>query len=182
MILPVKWAEIVATEPEICVEGRFRILGDGTWLHDGRAITRPALVRLFAGVLRRDADGGFWLVTPVEKVPGEVDDAPFLAVALEAEGEGSSTSLRLRTNVEDWVPLDRDHPLRVAAGTHGPRPYTAITPGIEALIARSVYYDLASRAVAGPGGAVGVWSAGAFFPLTPEGAAPNSGSGPEAGS
>ena len=154
---------------ETLVDGRFRIAADGTWFHDGAPIGRPALVRLFARVLRRGPDGGYWLVTPAERVPVMVEDAPFVAVELRAAGAGRDQILDFRTNVDDRVRLDAGHPLRIAAGDRGPRPYIAIDGGMEALIARSVYYDLAGRAVADADGAVGVWSAGCFFPLAPAG-------------
>jgi hypothetical protein len=157
----------VANTTEIGAVERFRILADGTWLHDGRPVARPALVRLFASVLRREPDGRYWLVTPTERAAVVVDDAPFVAIAMTAEGTSRDAEIRFRTNVDSWVPLDADHPLRIAHGTTGPRPYIGLDGGLEALIARSVYYDLAARAVAGPDGCTGVWSAGGFFALVP---------------
>ncbi|MGE0650814.1 MAG: DUF1285 domain-containing protein [Alphaproteobacteria bacterium] len=152
---------------EIGVAERFRILADGSWLHDGRPVARPALVRLFASVLRREPDGSYWLVTPTERAAVSVDDAPFVAVAMTVRGSGRDTEVRFRTNVDSWVRLDADHPLRIAGGTNGPRPYVGVDSGLEALIARSVYYDLAARAATGPDGRPGVWSAGGFFALVP---------------
>lgn len=149
----------------MCVSGSFRIRADGTWLHDGRPIARPALVKLFASVLRREPDGRYFLVTPAEKVPVTVDDAPFVAVAMAATGTGPKSLIRLCTNIGIWVPLDAAHPIRVAPG---PRPYVALGGGLDALIGRAVYYDLAARAEPGPGGGSGVWSAGRFFDLAPE--------------
>jgi hypothetical protein len=166
--IPGKWAEIVAEITEIGAEERFRILADGTWVHEGRPITRPALVRLFGSVLRRMPDGRHWLVTPTERIPVAVDDAPFVAVAMAVEGAGRDAEIRFRTNIDSWVRLDAGHPLRIAAGSRGPRPYVGLDGGLEALIGRSVYYDLAARAVTGPDGRAGVWSAGGFFPLAPD--------------
>jgi hypothetical protein len=160
----------VANTTEIGAVERFRVLADGTWLHEGRPVVRPALVRLFASVLRREPDGGYWLVTPTEKISVAVDDAPFVTVAMAAEGTGRNAEIRFRTNVDSWVRLDAGHPLRIAASTRGPRPYIGLDRGLEALIARSVYYDLAARAVTGPDGRPGVWSAGGFFALVPEAA------------
>jgi hypothetical protein len=168
--IPGKWAEIVAEITEIGAGERFRILADGTWLHEGRPITRPALMRLFGSALRRMPDGGHWLVTPTERIPVAVDDAPFVAVAMAAEGVGRDAEIRFRTNIDSWVRLDANHPLRIAGGAKGPRPYVGLDGGLEALIARSVYYDLAAHAVTGPDGRAGVWSAGRFFPLVPEAA------------
>lgn len=164
--IPGKWAEIVAEITEIGAGERFR----GTWLHEGRPITRPALMRLFGSALRRMPDGGHWLVTPTERIPVAVDDAPFVAVAMAAEGAGRDAAIRFRTNIDSWVRLDANHPLRIAGGAKGPRPYVGLDGGLEALIARSVYYDLAAHAVTGPDGRAGVWSAGRFFPLVPEAA------------
>lgn len=125
------------------------------------------MVKLFASVLRRDENGDYWLQTPVEKVPVEVEDAPFLGVELKAEGRGACRRLRLRTNLDDWVTLDDAHPLVIRQGEAGPRPYVMLSGGLEARLTRSVYYQLADLAETGPGGAPGVRSAGRFFPLEP---------------
>jgi hypothetical protein len=100
-----------------------------------------------------------------------VEDAPFLAVELVVQGRAAAQALRLRTNIDRWVDLGPDHPLIVRAGPAGPRPYVKLMGGMEALVARSVYYQLAELAVAGPGDgeSPGVWSGGRFFPLTPSG-------------
>ncbi len=162
----------MAEAPEARAGGAFRIAADGTWFHDGAPIVRPALVRLFARALRREPDGAHWLVTPAERVPVEVEDAPFLAVELAVEGSGRSARLRLRTNVGDWVVLNRAHPLIVRGDPESPRPYLALGGGLEARLARPVYYELAARAEPGPDGVPGVWSAGTPFPLVPDAAAP----------
>ncbi|MEK7245447.1 MAG: DUF1285 domain-containing protein [Pseudomonadota bacterium] len=146
------------------------IAADETWYYHGSPIGRKELVRLFARVLARAADGSFWLVTPAEKAHIRVEDAPFLGVELAQEGGGANQTLRLRTNVDDWVVIGPDHPLRIACdpGSGGPKPYVAVRPGLDALIARPVYYELAALAVeetTESGAAVGVWSAGAFFIL-----------------
>lgn len=157
----------MAAPPEICISGAFRIRADGTWLHDGRAIARAELVRLFASVLRREASGRYFLVTPAEKVPVTVDDAPFVAVAMEAAGEGAGSEIRLDTNIGDRVILAAGYPLILRGTADSPRPYVALGDGLEALVARSVYYELAARAQPGPSGEPGVWSGGVFFPLAP---------------
>ena len=158
-------------DPEICVEGEFRIDAGGNWFHDGAPIGRLKLVKLFASVLVRDGAGAYWLKTPVEKVPVVVEDAPFIAVELDVRGRAADQVLRLRTNIDNWVELGARHPLVVRAGPAGPRPYVALTGGMEALVARPVYYQLAELVVAGPDGAdiLGVWSGGRFFSLTPSG-------------
>ena len=153
------------------VRGDMRIARDGTWFHEGTPFTRLPLVKLFSTVLRRTEDGGYMLATPVERVAIEVEDAPFVAVEAIAEGEGEARTLRFRTNIDEWVTLDADHPLRVVddPASGEPSPYIRLRDGIEALIARSVFYDLVEAAVERPGddGAtvLGIWSAGSFFPL-----------------
>lgn len=163
----------MAETPEICAGDDFRIRADGTWVHGGAPIRRAALVRLFATVLRRDADGRYWLVTPAEKVPVAVDDAPFVAVSAAFTGAGPDAVVTFTTNVGTRHALDADHPLVVRAGETGPRPYVVLDGGVEALVARSVYYELADHAETGPNGRAGIYSAGSFFSLEPaEDAAP----------
>ena len=145
-----------------------RILRDGTWLYHGSPIGRKPLVRLFSTVLRRE-DDGYWLVTPVERGRIVVDDAPFTAVELTVEGTGRDQRLSFRTNVDDTVTADRDHPIRVVLAPDGePSPYVLVRDRLEALIVRAVYYDLVElgceRQVDGEE-RYGVWSAGTFFPL-----------------
>lgn len=153
-----------------CGDIDLRIAADGTWYYHGSPIGRKELVRLFASVLSRESDGSFWLVTPVEKARIQVEDAPFLGVELAHEGAGTRQTLKLRTDVDDWVVIGPGHPLRIAwrPGGAGPKPYVAVRPGLDALIVRPVYYELAGLAVKGPptsGRAMGIWSAGAFFAL-----------------
>ena len=156
--------------PAICGDIDLRIAADGTWYYHGSPIGRKELVRLFARVLARGADGSFWLATPVEKARIRIEDAPFLGVELAQEGTGAGQTLKLGTNVDDWVVIGPDRPMRIACapGSGEPKPYVAARPGLDALIARPVYYELAGLAVEGTiaaGQAMGVWSAGAFFPL-----------------
>ena len=125
--------------PPDCGDIDMRIARDGTWFYQGSPIGRPALVKLFASVLRRDGDRHV-LVTPVEKVGIVVDDAPFVAVELARDAAGG---LRLRTNVDDWVTLGPDHPLRFAPGPAGAlKPYVRVRGDLWALVARSLFYDL----------------------------------------
>jgi len=154
--------------PPHCGDSAMRILADGTWLYQGSPIARPALVRLFSTVLRREADGGHVLVTPVEKLSIAVDDAPFVAVELASEGEGRHRCLAFRTHVGDLVIAGPDHPLTVEDRGHGPHPYLRVRGGLDALVSRPVYYELARLALdepAGPGGMIGLWSDGTFLPL-----------------
>ena len=154
--------------PDHCGDSAMRILVDGTWMHEGSPIGRAALVRLFSTVLRREADGGHVLVTPVEKLSIAVDDAPFLAVEMESAGEGPARRLAFRTNVGDVVVAGVGNPLVVEDRGHGAHPYLRVRGGLDALVARPVYYELANLALdesAGPDGQVGLWSDGAFFAL-----------------
>jgi hypothetical protein len=144
-----------------------RIARDGTWFYRGSPIGRIALAKLFATVLHRKDDGTYWLTTPVESGRIEVEDAPFLGVEMMREGMGRDQTLRVRTNLDDIVVLDADHPLRVAETADGPRPYIFVRRGLEARLARPVFYDMVDIAEADPvqPDALGVWSAGHFFRL-----------------
>ena len=153
----------------------FRILRDGTWLYRGTPIDRKAMVCLFASVLKRDADGEFWLETPVERGRIEVEDAPFIAVQLDWVGCGRDQCLSFRTNVDQCVTADAAHPIRVALDplTLDPTPYIRMRDGdgryaVEAKIGRAVYYELVALAephVVGGVEMLGVWSCRHFFAL-----------------
>lgn len=151
--------------PDHCGDSEMRIARDGTWFHQGSPISRPAMVRAFSRILRREPDGGYVLVTPVEKLDIAVEDAPFVAVELKAEGDGRAATLAFRLNTGEVVTASAEHPLRFEDHADGPHPYLHVRGGLEALVARSVYYELAERALAGDADVPGVWSAGAFFPL-----------------
>jgi len=160
--------------PPDCGEIDIVIDREGVWHHEGRPIRRPALVRLFASVLRREGERHV-LVTPVEKLGIRVEDAAFLAVAMAVEPEGvgeAAPRLVFRTNLDDVVACDRDHPLRVDIRADGePRPYVYIRRGLWARLTRAVFLDLAERAEARvvEGRRVfGVASGGAFFALAPD--------------
>ena len=152
-----------------------RIAANGTWFHEGRAIHRKPLVKLFATVLKRDDAGVFWLETPVERGRIVVEDAPFVAVECDALGDGRDQILRFRTNLDQWVEAGPENPLRIARcdASNGsgasPRPYLMVRAGLEALILRTVYYQLAELAceAEGPTGepSLGVWSHGQFYSL-----------------
>lgn len=138
-----------------------RITADGRWFHEGSPIGRMALVRLFATALRRDASGDFWLETPAERGRIAVEDAPFIAVEVDREGD----DLQFRTNVDDVVTLSPQHPLRLDEdGPDGPRAYVSVRPGLEAKLARSVFYHLVDMGEERDGH-FGVVSGGAFFTL-----------------
>lgn len=156
--------------PPHCGHSDMRIAADGTWFHQGSPIGRPEMVRLFSTILRREPDGDFVLVTPVEKLTIDVDDAPFVAVELASEGEGQKRRLAFRLNTGDLLVADADHALAMRGEGEEARPYLHVRGGLEALVARPVYYELAHLALddeRGSRGEIGLWSAGCFFPLQP---------------
>ncbi len=154
-----------------CETFDIRIASDGTWFYHGSPITRKPLVKLLASVLRRDPAGAHWLITPAEKGRIQVDDAAFVAVELTVAGALHDQQLIFRTNVDEIVSAGSEHHIRVSVdGTTGaPRPYLAVRDGLEALIARPVFYQRVELGVEErqPDGtaAFGVWSGGRFFPL-----------------
>ena len=155
---------------QFCGDIDMRIARDGTWFYHGSPIGRKPLVKLFARALARDENGDFWLETPVEKARIRVDDAPFVAVEMFADGAGADRRLRFRTNVDDVVTLDADHPLRVETDVESgaPAPYLTVRGRLEALVARAVFYDLVElgeERESDEGAVLGVWSGGRFFPL-----------------
>lgn len=154
--------------PPFCGDLDMRIAGDGTWFYMGTPIGRPALVRLFSTILKRE-DGKHFLVTPVEKVGIRVDDAPFMAVEMQNEAGDSGRLLRFRTNVDDWVACDSGHRLRFEmADDGGLTPYLHVRADLWAKVTRALYYDLVDmgeeRVVDGEP-MFGVESGGAFFAM-----------------
>jgi hypothetical protein len=157
-------------DPVICDDLQMRIARDGTWFYHGSPISRKPLVRLFASVLSRDEDGVYWLTTPVEKGRVEVDDAPFLAVAVEITGTGKDQLLRFRTNLDHEITAGPENPLRVELDpvTQEPSPYVLVRGRLEALIARSVFYELVElghEELIDGKALFGVWSDGRFFTI-----------------
>jgi hypothetical protein len=133
--------------PPFCGDLDMRIASDGSWFYLGTPIGRPALVRLFSTVLKRE-DGKYFLVTPVEKVGIRVDDAPFLAVEMTTEATPHGTRLRFRTNVDDWVECDAAHRLRFEPSAEGGlTPYLHVRADLWAKLTRTLYYDLVDIAV-----------------------------------
>lgn len=146
-----------------------RIAADGTWYYQGTPINRLPLVKLFSTILRREADGRYWLVTPVERGLIAVEDAPFVAVDCWAEGSGEQQVLHFRSNLDHEVAAGAEHPLRIVEDPESgePRPYLLVRPGLEALINRPVFYRLVELAVPAADDAeqLGLWSGGLFFKL-----------------
>ena len=157
--------------PPFCGDLDMRIAADGTWYYLKTPIGRPALVQLFASVLKREGEK-YFLVTPVEKCGIVVDDAPFLAVELAAEETPAGRVLHFRTNVDDWVACGPEHPLRFEpeAGTGGLKPYLHVRRDLWAKVTRALFFDLVElgeeREVEGRA-MFGVTSMGAFFAMAP---------------
>jgi uncharacterized protein len=157
--------------PAFCGDIDMRIAADGTWFYQGTPIGRPALVKLFASILKREGEK-YFLVTPVEKCGIVVDDAPFLAVELQVDDAAAGRRLCFRTNVDDWVACGADHPLRFEpeAATGGLKPYLHVRRDLWAKVVRAVFYDLAdlgeAREIAGTM-MFGVASAGQFYAMAP---------------
>jgi len=154
--------------PPFCGDLDMRIAGDGTWFYLGTPIGRPALVRLFSTILKRE-DGKHFLVTPVEKVGIKVDDAPFLAVEMVKDEDARGRLLRFRSNVDDWTNCDADHRLRFEPSAEGGlTPYLHVRADLWAKVTRAVYYDLVDigeeRVVDGRT-MFGIASGGAFFAM-----------------
>lgn len=167
-------APVEQWEPDRCGEIDIRIARDGTWFHEGSPIRRPAMVQLFASILRRDQDGEHYLVTPVEKLRIQVEDAPFVAVEMRTEGAGQAQRISFRTNLDDWTCADAAHPLRVEIDpvTGEPAPYVRVRGQLDALVNRATFYDLVALCVdevRDGTSKFGAWSGGEFFAFTESG-------------
>jgi len=145
--------------PPYCGEMDLVIRADGSWWHEGSPIGRPAMVRMFANILKFE-EGRHYLVTPVEKIGIQVEDAPFIAVDVDLGDD-----IVFHTNIGDSARLDADHPLTIEGTPDLPRPYVTIRNGLRARIDRKSFYRLAERATPGPDGRLGVRSAGLFHEL-----------------
>jgi uncharacterized protein len=156
--------------PPDCGDIDMRIAADGTWFYCGSPIGRLPLVQLFSSILRKDGDR-YVLVTPIEKVGVRVDDAPFLAVEMHVEEDGGDSRLTFRTNVEDVVTVDEQHPLRFERGAaEGLKPYVRVRDNLWALVKRTFFYDLVNLGTTERWRDdiwFGVRSSGVFFPMCP---------------
>lgn len=153
--------------PSHCGSSDMRIARDGSWTYRGSPITRPAMVRLFSTVLRREPDGSHVLVTPVEKLTIEVEATAFRATQMVMAGEGEQRRIALTLDSGDALFVGPDHPLTMIEADDGPSPRVAVRYGLEAELARPLYYELAEIALAEAHDPPGVWSDGAFFSLLP---------------
>jgi uncharacterized protein len=155
--------------PPFCGDLDMRIAADGTWFYLKTPIGRPALVKLFASILKRE-DDKYFLVTPVEKCGIIVEDAPFMAVELRVARDDAGQVLHFRTNVDDWVACGRDYPLQFKQqpGTGGLKPYLHVRRNLWALVTRALFYDLVElgeEREIGNERLFGVASDGAFFSM-----------------
>jgi hypothetical protein len=152
--------------PPFCGDIDMRIAADGLWYYMNSPIGRKPLMKLFASILRFDADGKYYLVTPVEKCGIRVDDAPFVAIRMAVTGKGRTQIIQFETNVDDEVVLGPEHPMRVAneEGTGGLKPYVLVRSNLEALVSRALFYDLVALGMV-EGEWFGVWSSGVFYPM-----------------
>ena len=158
-------------DPPFCGDIDMRIAADGTWFYLGTPIGRPALVKLFASVLKREADK-YFLVTPVEKVGIAVDDAPFLAVEMTIDDGAAGRAMNFRTNVDDWIACGPDHRLRFEpeTATGGLKPYLHVRRDLWAKVTRTLFYDLVGLGEERDVGSermFGVVSMGEFFAMAP---------------
>jgi hypothetical protein len=152
--------------PAHCGNSDMRIARDGKWYYRDTPIERPAMVRLFSTVLRREPDGSHVLVTPVEKLGIEVESTAFRATQMTMSGEGEQRRIGVTLDSGDALIIGPGHPLSVVDTADGPSPRVAVRFGLEAELSRPLYYELADIALAEDHDPPGIWSDGAFFPLT----------------
>jgi uncharacterized protein len=149
--------------PALSGDSEMRICADGRWFHQGGEITRPAMIRAFASLLRRDDDGQHFLVTPYEKLSIIVDDAPLMAVELRSEGIGRERNMAFRLNTDDLVILDAEHPMEMRSTGGPPIPYINVRGDIWAKLSRPAYYEAAEMALTENPEHPGLYSAGQYF-------------------
>ncbi|MEO9470376.1 DUF1285 domain-containing protein [Parasphingorhabdus sp.] len=152
-------------DPHETGDSEMRIAGDGSWYHQGDPISRPAMVRAFSTLLRRESDGSYALVTPYQRLRIAVEDVPFVAVEVECEGTGVQRQLAFRLNTDHLVIASAENPIRFPNSETAPQPYLTVRSGLEAVIARPVYYELANHALDDDLDPFGIWSNGAFFEI-----------------
>lgn len=157
--------------PELSGDIDIRIGRDGTWYHEAKPMQREAIPKLFATILRREEDGEYYLITPVEKWRIQVEDTPLLAHTLEVEGDGEQQLLAVTTNVGEKLLLGSEHPLEVGVyqSDGSPRPVVHVRRGLEARLVTAAYYELADLLVernVNGSPVLGVWSGGEFFEVS----------------
>ncbi len=163
-----KLPPVESWNPQRAGTSEMRIARDGSWYHQGTPIRRPAMVRAFSSVLRREDDGSHVLITPYEKLAIEVEDAAFVAIDLTSEEEGKQRTLAFRLNTDDLVVAGDRHKLYIGEMEGEPAPYLDVRGGLQARLSRAVFYTLADLAIAEQeqnGGPLGLWSQNMFFPF-----------------
>jgi len=164
-----KLPPVESWHPEREGDSAMEIRADGSWYHEGGRINRPAMVKLFSTILRREPDGSHVLVTPAEKLGIVVEDTPFRAVEMKSQGEGETRKIVFRLDTDDLVIAGSAHPLRFGGDADNPDPRLhvrgEIGNGLEARIDRSLYYELVELALAEGAEPPAIWSDGARFPL-----------------
>lgn len=156
-----KLPPVESWQPANVGDSEMRIAADGKWYHQGGEIARAAMIRAFSSLLRLDSDGSYWLVTPQQKLSIAVEDAPFIAVEMQSEGDGQDRTLAFRLNSDDLVFADETHPLELRNAL----PYLHVRAGLWAKLARPVYYELVESALAESPNAPRIWSKGQCFDL-----------------
>ena len=156
-----KLPPVTEWHPKASGDSEMRIASDGKWYHQGGEITRPAMIRAFSSLLRREADGRYWLVTPQQKLLIEVDDAPFVAVEMHRDGNTNDGTLAFRLNSDDLVIAGPGHEIEL----RNDLPYLHVRDGLWAKLARPVYYELAEMALADNPDDPAVWSNGIRFQI-----------------
>ncbi|QCB53440.1 DUF1285 domain-containing protein [Sphingopyxis sp. PAMC25046] len=164
-----KLPPVESWHPERSGDSAMEIRADGSWFHEGGRINRPAMVKLFSTILRREPDGGHVLVTPAEKLSIAVEDTAFRAVEMKSEGDGTQRRLIFRLNTDDLVMAGADHPLSFGSDPDNPDPRLhvrgTIGNGLEARIDRALYYEIVDMALADGTEPPAIWSNGTRFPL-----------------
>ena len=163
-----KLPPVESWEPQRSGDSEMRIARDGRWFHRGGEITRPAMVRAFAGLLSRHDNGVHWLVTPFEKLRIEVDDAAFVATDMIADRDQSGVEhVVFRLNTDEFVIAGTEHPLRASGSPDTPALYVAVRRGCEARLNRSTYVQLVEHALAAGDQDLALSSGGTRFALAP---------------
>lgn len=158
-----KLPPVESWQPEQIGDSEMRIAADGKWYHQEGEITRPAMMRAFSTLLRRDADDRYWLVTPQQKLSIEVEDAPFIAVEMQSEGSTEERTIAFRLNSDDLIVAGPEHQVELRDGL----PYLHVRNGLWAKLARPVYYELAEISLAESPDAPHIWSGGQRFAIGP---------------
>ena len=128
-------------QPDYCGDIDMAISSDGTWYHEGVAIKRAELWQLFAGILRSEADGEYYLVTPVEKCRVEVALHPLIITDMHWDESGETQQLLAVLNAGGVFPVGPEYPLKLEEKAGGAA-YIELPHGLSALCSRAAWYRL----------------------------------------